>query len=631
MSQSTFDSIKEFLGEMLQQAGCGKLQLPDFQRGWVWDDYAIRSLLASISQGFPIGAVMMLQSGGEVRFRPRPIEGTRADQIQHEPERLILDGQQRVTSLFQACLLDQPAETMNDQRRRVRRWYYLDMNKALDPAVDREEAIVGLPEDRRLTRDFGREVMLDLSSREKEFEHSLFPINRLFDSDDWQQGYQEYWDYDRERIKLFNTFRNQIIDAFRQYQVPVISLRKDTSKEAVCLVFEKVNTGGKKLDAFELLTAIYAAEEFNLRDDWLGSAREGVEGRLTRLARYNVLQTLQSTDFLQAVSLLHTLEEREAARARGVTNPRELPTVSCQRKAILNLPLKAYLRHADAVEQAFARAARFLTLQKIFWFKDVPYQSQLVPLAVILVQLGDRWEQQGVRDRLARWYWSGVFGELYGSAIETRFAKDSVEVPGWIDGGAEPTTIRDASFAPDRLQTLRSRVSAAYKGINALLKLEGGPDLRSGQPIEYSTFWEESLDIHHLFPKAWCLERGIASTEYDSIVNKTPLAARTNRIIGRKAPSDYLPALEREAEISEQRMDEFLRSHAIEPAHMRADDFERFFAARAESLLQLIERAMGKPIPRDQAGSEGEDPAEDAEEVLESLEQEAPEEPALAE
>jgi hypothetical protein len=425
-------------------------------------------------------------------------------------------------------------------------------------------------------------------------------------------------------MHFLRDFRNEIIEAFKQYHVPVISLRKETTNEAVCLVFEKVNTGGKKLDAFELLTAIYAADDFNLRDDWLGNPREDVEGRLVRLARFNVLKDTASTDFLQTISLLHTQDVREQTIRDGVTNPKDIPPVSCQRKAILSLPQAAYNRYAAVVEEGFLRAAKLLTLQKIFWFKDVPYQSQLVPLAAILVRLGDRWEQHAVREHLARWFWCGVFGELYGSATETRFAKDFVEVPAWIDGGPEPTTIRDAAFSPDRLWTLRSRLSAAYKGINALLKAVGGRDLRSGQPIEYSTFWEESVDIHHIFPKAWCEKQGIDRADFDSVVNKTPLSARTNRIISARAPSVYLPALENDAGVSADRMDDLLATHAIPADRLRADDFPGFTRARADALLALVESATGKAIPREHVTPEGSDAGENIDEVLESMESEAP-------
>ncbi len=91
-SVTTFDSTKESLLDLLRSIKEGKTQLPDFQRGWVWDDEHIRSLLASISLSYPIGAVMMLQTGNvEVRFKPRLIEGVTL-QNPPEPERLILDG-----------------------------------------------------------------------------------------------------------------------------------------------------------------------------------------------------------------------------------------------------------------------------------------------------------------------------------------------------------------------------------------------------------------------------------------------------------------------------------------------------------------------------------------------------------
>ena len=75
---STFDSTKTSLRILLDDIVAGKLQLPDFQRGWVWDDEHIRSLLVSIARSFPIGAVMLLETGGEVRFQVRPVEGVGA-------------------------------------------------------------------------------------------------------------------------------------------------------------------------------------------------------------------------------------------------------------------------------------------------------------------------------------------------------------------------------------------------------------------------------------------------------------------------------------------------------------------------------------------------------------------------
>jgi hypothetical protein len=606
MTQTIFDSGKEPLARLLDEAEEGKLQLPDFQRGWVWDDYGIRALLASISQAFPVGAIMTLRTGGEVRFQPRPIEGVSLRHPDRQPERLLLDGQQRITSLYQATRLNRAIDTQNAQKRAIKRWYYIDMEKALDPLTDREDAIVGVPEDKTIRTHFGREVVLDLSSPEQEYRERMFPVHRLFDDRDWERGFEDYWrhalaqdaDAEWQQRLFYRQFRDEIVEAFRAYYVPVITLERETTKEAVCLVFEKVNTGGKKLDAFELLTAIYAADHFQLRRDWLGDDKTGEVGRAARLGRHDVLSQLQSTDFLQAISLLHTLERREAAAAAGKEG-KELPQVSCTRQAILNLPLTAYRTWADAVEQSFLQAAKFLQLQRIYWRKDVPYLTQLVALAAIITRLGARWEEDGARRKIAQWYWCGVFGELYGSTIESRLAKDVQDVPIWIDDDSKrPTTVQDANFAQERLYTLRSRLAAAYKGLHALLMRTGCEDFRSGQPYELTSFWEERVDIHHIFPRAWCKKQGIERGRYDCVVNKTPISARANRIIGGAAPSEYLQKLEKNAGINAERMQVILASHLVDMDALRRDDFESFFAQREEALMKLIEHAMGKAVAR---------------------------------
>src|SRR6188768_2186122 len=128
---STFDSTKTQLATLLQGVVDGKLQLPDFQRGWVWDDEHIRSLLVSIARSFPIGAVMLLETGGETRFQVRPVEGVDLLPNSSRPEELILDGQQRLTSLTQVLKIDKPVAT-KAKKRELRLHYYFDIEKALE-------------------------------------------------------------------------------------------------------------------------------------------------------------------------------------------------------------------------------------------------------------------------------------------------------------------------------------------------------------------------------------------------------------------------------------------------------------------------------------------------------------------
>ena len=163
----------------------------------------------------------------------------------------------------------------------------------------------------------------------------------------------------------------------------------------------------------------------------------------------------------------------------------------------------------------------------------------------------------------------------------------------------QPTTVQESSFQANRLLTLRTRNSSAYKGLYALLMRDSGCDFLTGEPIEAQTFFDDKIDIHHIFPEKWCKAAGIEPGSYNSVINKTALSARTNRQIGGRAPSRYLPAIEKAAGMGPARMDEILRSHCIAPEHLRADRFWEFYAARAEALLHRIGAAMGKTITRE--------------------------------
>jgi hypothetical protein len=575
----------------------GKLQLPDFQRGWVWDQDRIVDLLASISEGFPVGALMTLDSSGDVSFAARPVEGA-ATPSAPKIEAYLLDGQQRMTSLYQSTFSQVPVATQTAKRRPIKLHFYFNIRAALNPEIPRSEAIVAVPEDRIIRENFGRDIKLDLSSEESEFSHLHFPIDRIFEAHNWQQAATD-WIYDNkdERYdhgQLINRFMQEVVNNFTQYRLPVIKLGKDTSRAAVCLVFEKVNTGGKPLDAFELVTAMYAAEEFPLRDDWK-------ERRMRLVSAQPVLDKIEPVEFLQGISLLHTKAVREAALAQG----KEPPAISATRNSLLQVPLSAYQQFASSLEDGFVAAGKFLHSLKIFKARDLPYQTQLVPLAAILAELGKTADNDAVRQKLARWYWCGVFGELYGSATESRFALDIRDFKPWLAGGPEPQTVQRASFEERRLRTLRSRLSAAYKGVHALLMKSGAKDFKSGQPFDQAIFFDENVDVHHIFPQAWCKsdEINIGPEIYNSIVNKTPISSGTNRMLGGVAPSIYLGRLtkgnDQNPPIDPSRLTTILESHEIDQRFLLADDFAGFMDDRRQKLLSLIEEAMGKEALRE--------------------------------
>ena len=566
---------------LMRDVDAGKIQLPDFQRGWVWDDNHIRALLASITCNFPVGAAMFLEYGNPaIIFKYRMVEGASNKNIQ--PDALILDGQQRLTSIYSTMYCKNPVKTKTDKGKEVELVYYIDIEKALDESYDRVDAIISVPAaTKQLTVNFGRTIVLDLSAPEKEFENKMFPLNIIFDVPGqmtWQMNYYNYHRNDPVVINEYTKFYTEIIAKVLQYQIPIITLEKNTPKEAVCQVFENVNTGGVPLTVFELLTAVFAMNNFDLRADW--------EKRRATNFSTDILKVITATDFITACTLLKSYMSGQ--------------TVSCKKRDVLNLQFAEYQNCADILTEGFKIAENFIEEEKIFYSRDLPYTSQLIPLAVICTLLNGKnlITINANRAKLKQWYWCGVFGELYGGANETRYVNDVVDVMNWItNAGDKPKTVEDCAFTPMRMTTLQTRNSAAYKGFMALIMKNQATDFITNQRMDLVQFYKGSgIDIHHIFPQNYCVTKNFDKRKWNSVINKTPLCYSTNREIGGVAPSEYLKKIQSKHNLSTQDLQNSLSTHWIDIANCQKDDFDEFIAERAKNLLDAVVNATGKKI-----------------------------------
>ena len=583
---STFDINKEALLDLLRGIQQGKVQLPDFQRDFVWNAQRISRLLCSISLAYPIGAITTFQlSHSQLRFKPRLLSGISAEPAL-PPSLLILDGQQRLTSLYQALFSQQPVTTKNRSGQKLdRRWYYVDIQKALSfPSIDRAEAIISVNEN-RILREY-RNVVLDLSTPEREFAADIFPLAQIFNYSNWRSQYSRFWDYKPAKLEMLDEFESRVIKNFEYYQLPMIQLRAELSKEAVCQVFEDTNSSNKLLNLFDLITASFAADNFSLREDW--------EGRERRFQQQPLLKEVKGGDFLQAVCLISTYFRRSRyIQATSHQAREQLHGVGCTGREILNLTYTEYQHWADAVAVGFEDVARLLHGHKMFEAADLPYPMQLVTLAAICTVLKERVAADKVRSQLMQWFWCGALCESFSGSPTSRAARDLIETLDWIDGGTEPMTIQQAVFDESWLLTLRNRRGAIFKAVAALLRNEGVLDFITGEKITDTKYFEDKVDVHHIFPRAWCDRSEIESKRYNCFVNKTPLSMRTNRVLGSMAPSKYLQKIE-EMGTSRERLDRILRSHLIDPDCLRNNDFERFFHLRQQALMTMIYKAMGK-------------------------------------
>ncbi|MCL2823861.1 MAG: DUF262 domain-containing protein [Polyangiaceae bacterium] len=602
---STFDTSKIELSVLLDRVVNGRLQLPDFQRGWAWDDDHIRQLLVSVARSFPIGAIMLLQTGGEIQLGIRPVEGIDLDADSAKyAEYLILDGQQRLTSLAWVLRSNKPVETRRGNKRVLRLFYYFDIEKALDNPHKLEDAIVTVNENRQLLDGPNRKAVIDVSTRQKEIERFLFPCSRLMESDDWEDDLRTFLKDKKEesdaKWKRYADFRRLVAKPFRGYSLPVINLDRETSKHAVCLVFEKLNSAGMVLSAFDLITAAWSPSGVNLREDWYGSNGKG--GIAGRLAKYPLLKDVPPTDFLRGLSLLHSYERRVQDINLG-RSPQDAAGTTAMREDIVDLSVEAYHKWGDRLAAGFEEAALFLNSQGFIDPTFLPYRSQIIPLAAVLARIGmiDRsWREPVITPKLAQWFWCGVFGEVYGGPSDTRMAVDMRDLPDWLVSEKEksrvPDNVEKAEFHVNRLDSLQTKISAAYRGLYVLLQRKANHDFYWDQDVQSMSHDGEKVEAHHIFPRKWCEDHCFDKRKYNSIVNKTPISSHANRIIGSKPPSKYLPLIQNDKKVKRANdvMDQILKSHLIDPALLRNDSFDDFYAARKAALLKLIGIAMAK-------------------------------------
>jgi len=249
------------------------------------------------------------------------------------------------------------------------------------------------------------------------------------------------------------------------------------------------------------------------------------------------MEGVDATAFLTSMTLFTTFKKKMAGS--GYTR--------CKKKDVLALGFDDYQANLDALVDGFEMARDFLIGERIFRMRDLPYTTQIIPLAATCAYIGrKRFSSVATKNVLRRWLWCGIFGEMYGGANETRYANDIEDLVDQIEGrDSQMRTVNAAHFQATRLLGLQTRNSAAYKGVMALVFRENALDFIDGEQMTNAKAANTPPDIHHIFPQAYCERAGLPRERWNCIVNKTPLIASTSRIIG-----GYGQALRRAAGVS---------------------------------------------------------------------------------
>ncbi|WP_125670940.1 GmrSD restriction endonuclease domain-containing protein [Candidatus Methanodesulfokora washburnensis] len=560
---------------VLEDIENGKIRLPNFQRDFRWERSNITELIISLLNGYPIGVLLFWDVRGvgkENRLASRLFEGVDKDKEELSSEEyLVLDGQQRLTSLYQLFYKEFVKTKGNREIK-----FFLDLNEIQNKKID--DCVKSYSK-----KDIQRKR---LDQPEEQMKNHLLPLNIILSDKlhDWIRGYMKYWPSkegsgnadEATKMASFNKeflSKGKPIHNLKNYKLHVIKLEY-RDLDAVATIFEKLNTTGLPLNIFEILTAKFYGT-MNLRNKWEKTKKDYDSIKsFTKDEKDNSLAIL----ILKAILLKKSIEENDKS-------------LECKRKNLLN-----NLTSED-IEKYWDKCAEFLhrSLNMLKGnygcpsLRYLPYSTILVPFSLAMDFIENKLppeRRKAAYRKLERWYWASVFSERYDSGTDTKSKTDINEIIEWINDDRKiPEAIREFDIRFIDLEEVTR--GARFTGILNIIIKRGAKDFLTGKSIGVLISDKpREVNVHHLFPKKWVKEEN--KKLRDSILNKTLLGSETNRKIGDGMPSTYIrDIMEYNREIIED-----LKGHLIPPDEFMRDDFDGFIKKRKELIIREIERLV---------------------------------------
>ena len=564
MSNIYAHNTESSLKTLIEQVNSGAYVLPQFQRSFVWDPRDIKKLLVSIVKNFPAGSILQIRHSSDDRFATRPFENV--DNPPKEAEYMILDGQQRLTSLHNA---------LYGAGKHI---FFIDVSKLIE-GEDIEDAIFSLPNNQK-----NKKLLADTT---KQISELRLPISTFINGSirDWIDSAAEFFaereneetENNGEKLRLEKIQRNKLLDiidpiekAIFGYGFPVYSLADDSSIEAICIIFETLNNTGVRLGVFDLLNARFHSQKIHLRELWEEAQRSH---------KYPILKEFKIDPYqlLQSICALTS------------------PSPSVTRKAVLDLRIdKATFEELwNTVCKSMADSLRMLQNEcGVLSHKWLPYSTILVTLATVV---HDFPIDQGVGSAknievLKKWFWISCFEQRYQQSPITQISNDIPKLKEWIVSGNDYLKLDDDKVSEEVIRNTTQSQRAVYRATMCAIVSNGSKDFYTGKQIISSNTKEQKFpDDHHIFPRAFFKDKGINRDKIDCIINRTLIDTNTNRSIGDNAPSQYLAKIKNAQgnSISGQTF----HSHLIDNealAKLQNDDFEEFCNIRVRLIRNRV-------------------------------------------
>jgi hypothetical protein len=513
------------LATLLEQVEAGALALPDFQRDFDWSDADVRSLLATVLRGWPAGS-FLLMSGAPAYLRLRAIDG--APPVAATVQWVVLDGQQRITSLYHA---------LYDVGDSV---YAVDLQSVDVLNVDSIEESL-----RTFARTDWQSKYPDPADQATA---KLLPLSALRSAADFFE-----W-RDRAISGMLPNLANELgqsltalyreeLSGLHKYEFPAVVVPTDMEPAAIARIFERVNKSGLSLGAFDLVVATSYEASWNLRDQW-----EAAREELPYLADF--FEQEEGMPVLQVLALQITGDLRESA--------------------VLSLRGAQVRDHWPEAAEAMSRALGFLVnecgVARAHW---LPYRN----VAVVLGASAQQLDLAASGDRFTRWFWATALGEAYDVASNTRAVADyeALVAPAgrWTDRPVLLSALRHGT---------RRTHGALWRGLMCALMTHGARDPILGEPLTRGTADLVTLPI--ALPE-WS-ERKDLSPLHQRVIAQV-LATSRSRADLRLLLKGQQPAMASDPQALES---QFIGNHDLFPPNR--SNFEDVISARVERVSRFV-------------------------------------------
>lgn len=514
--------------KLIERISSGDIRIPAFQRNYVWEPDQVSFLLDSIYKEFPIGTVILWKTDNRLNSEKSLGFFELPEPQKDYPVNYVLDGQQRLTSLFSV--------------------FQTDLIPTSDEWVD-------IYFDLTAEENIQESLFIALDNAEVDPTRH-FPVKTLFDSVAYRKATSNLSDDLVIKVDLLQ-------DKFKSYLIPNITFETD-DRNKVAIVFERINRAGTELNIFELLSAWSWSDEFDLVDKF---------------------------DILQEKIIDHGFEELCNDRdlqlkiCSGVISGTTTP------KSIMDLKGEEIRGRFEEIEKGILGALDFLKRElNVKHYKMLPYPAILVPLSVFFATTKPDGVHYSSLQKMVivKWFWRSIFSKRYSSDVNERQATDIVNLLSLRDDENFDFRFPPSSIKFDFAKSNFSAGNANSKILILMLNTEVPFSLLSGSKIDLDKVLKKGSkhEYHHIFPRSYLGKNGYDQTAINVLSNICFLTRADNNSIRDQAPEIY------EKRIDAKRKAEYLASAIIplEFGSLSFEDFiaERteLLEAKANQLME---------------------------------------------